>query len=966
MKKTIFYTAFLLVVLSFSCAKTPKQPIDYVNPLIGTGFHGHTYPGATAPYGAVQLSPDTRKGDWDACSGYHYSDSTIIGFSHTHLSGTGCADLGDILFHPTSKAINSDGQRITIEPLAFSHKDEKASPGYYSVDFKKEGILAELTATTYTGIHRYTFNKDLPRSIIVDLNHLLTEETIDMVELKHSGVNEITGMRRTQGWVTNQYVYFVAQFSKDFEKVSLLDDNKQAVLSFGQSDGLPIVAKVAISIVSEENARENLKNDTEDFDFEMAHSQTRNKWIDELNAIVVESSNEDNLANFYTAMYHSKIVPNIASDVNGQYRGHNMKIGQLDSKQKYYSTFSLWDTFRAWNPLMTLIDTDLVNQMAQSYMIMYDGSGELPIWPLSAGETHTMIGYHSVSVLADAYLKGVLDEKFDIEKAYQAMKTSSDNNKKGSDYYIKYGFIPSNIKKESVSCLLEYAYDDWCIAQVAEKLGYEEDAKRYKERALSYINVFDGETKFFRGKRIDGNWETPFNPYTPGRDYTEATAWQYRFFVPHDVNGMIQLFGGKDQFIEALDHLFSTESKIDGDLVDLTGLIGQYIQGNEPSHHMAYLFNYVGQPWKTQYWTRRILDELYAPTPEGISGNEDCGQMSAWYILSSLGFYQVCPGTDQFILTSPLFDKTTMQLANGKTLSIIANNPDKNIYIEKITLNGEILENNYITYSQIMGGGTLEYTLTKEPNKERGIADKTYPYSLTKNQVVSIPYTNIDLDLFMSEIAVPIQSATSGTKIYYTLDGTEPSEKSALYPEPLKISRSTTIKAKAFKDGYQSSKIFEIQATKAELKSATSQKGQTNGVSYQYYEGFFSSVDDVVKMTAKRKGTLSEPSITEADQEDHFAFVFEGLIEVPQDGVYEFMTKSDDGSVLYIDNKMIVNNDGSHAAISATGRIALQKGLHRYRLIYFEDYEGEYFSWGWKTPSSKDFGDIPAKYLFVK
>ena len=964
MKKTLF--CLFVAALITSCTSTNKAPIDYVDPFIGTGFHGHTYPGATYPYGAVQLSPDTRTGDWDACSGYHYSDSTIIGFSHTHLSGTGCADLGDVLFHPTTKKLEVDGEKMALTPLSFSHKDENASPGYYSVHFKEDGILAEMTATTYTGIHRYTFNKGLPASIIVDMDHVLTDEVIDLKTIKKTASNEITGMRRSQGWVTNQYVYFVAQFSKDIQNFVVVEDSAQAIIQFGESEGEPIVARVGISIVSEDNARENLNHDVTSFDFDQIHAQAREAWIKELSVITVESSNEDDLRNFYTAVYHSKIVPNIGNDVNGQFRKHDMAIGTQENGQKYYSTFSLWDTFRAWNPLMTLINTDLVKDMNRSYVEMYDAHGELPLWPLSAGETGTMIGYHSVSVIADAYLKGILPEDFDIKHALEAMKVSSNINKKGSDYYVKYGFIPSNIKRESVSCLLEYAYDDWCIAQVAEKLGYKEDAELYTKRALSYINVFDGDTKFFRGKRLDGNWESPFNPFAPGRAYTEATAWQYRFFVPHDVKGMVQLFGGYDEFITELDSLFTAESKIDGDMADLTGMIGQYVQGNEPSHHMAYLYSYVGQPWKTQYWTRRILKELYEATPEGISGNEDCGQMSAWYILSSLGFYQVCPGTDQFILTSPLFDKATINLANGKTLTITANDPSKNVYIDKVLLNGTEIASNYLTYSQIMQGGKLEYVLSENPNKTRGVDKETFPYSFTQNVVASIPYTNKDLDLFIDEVEVPLASATVGAKVHYTLDGKEPTDQSAVYEYPIKVTNNITIKAKAFKDSYQPSSTLTIKATKAELRKPIKVKGSENGVKFTYYEGQYSVVADVEKTKIIETGIMAVPSIKDAKQEDHFGYVFEGFIEAPEDGVYEFMTKSDDGSVLYIGNDLIVNNDGSHAAIIATGRIALSKGLHPFKVIYFEDYEGEEFSWGWKLPSAKDFSEISDKLLFVK
>ena len=538
-----------------SCTSGEQSPVDYVDPFIGTGFHGHTYPGATVPFGAVQLSPDTRAGNWDACSGYHYDDTTLNGFSHTHLSGTGCIDLGDILFRPTTQKADLTAESI-YRPAAFSHKDEKASAGYYSVLLKEEGIKAELTATTHAGVHRYTFPSGKEAALVIDLAHLLDNEYIYEATLERTADNEIAGMRRTRGWTDNQYVYFVAQFSKPFKTVDFIQDKKtvsaevklagtdlQAYLSFDNSDGEPVIAKVGLSIVSEKNARENLEAEVTGFDFDAVRSAARSAWEQALSVITVEGGNTDDLKNFYTAMYHSMVVPNVVSDVNGEYRRHDMKTGQLPEGKVQYSTFSLWDTFRAWNPLMTLIDTTLVNNMVNSYLDIYEASGELPIWPLSAGETGTMIGYHAVSVIADAYMKGI--RGFDADKALEAMVVSSEKNKKGADYYIRNGFIPSNIKKESVSCLLEFAYDDWCIARMAQEMGKDDIYEKYIQRSQNYINVFDGSTKFFRPKRMDGNWETPFNPIEVGRAYTEATAWQYRFFVPHDVSGMTQLFGGR-------------------------------------------------------------------------------------------------------------------------------------------------------------------------------------------------------------------------------------------------------------------------------------------------------------------------------------------------------------------------------------------------------------------------------------
>ena len=721
MKQNTFIYAAIAFFVCSSCTSGKYSPVDYVDPFIGTGFHGHTYPGATVPFGAVQLSPDTRAGNWDACAGYHYDDTTLKGFSHTHLSGTGCIDLGDILFRPTTLKPDLTAESI-CRPANFSHKDERASAGYYSVILKDEGIKAELTATTHTGMHRYTFPSGKPVTIIVDLAHLLDNEYIYEAELERTTSNEIVGMRRTRGWTDNQYVYFAAQFSEPFQTVEFVQDKKivsaetkqvgtdlQAILTFADKDGEPIIAKVGLSLVSVDNARKNLAEEVKDFNFDAVCAAARNDWEQALSSITVEGGGTDDLKNFYTAIYHAMVVPNVVSDVNGEYRRHNMQIGQLPKGKMQYSTFSLWDTFRAWNPLMTLIDTALVNNMVNSYLDIYDASGELPIWPLSAAETGTMIGYHSVSVIADAYLKGI--RGFDAEKALDAMKVSSEKNKKGADYYIKYGFIPSNIKKESISCLLEFAYDDWCIARMAQEMGKEDVYRKYIERSQNYINVFDGSTKFFRGKRMDGNWETSFNPFEVGRSYTEATAWQYRFSVPYDVNGMVQLFGGKEKFITALDSIFIADPNVHGDLADITGLIGQYAHGNEPSHHIAYLYDYVGQPWKTQEMTRHLLDEMYQPTPGGISGNEDCGQMSAWYILSGLGIYSVCPGSNEFALTTPLFEKAVLKLANGKRLTLLANDPKKNIYIHKVELNGKQIDTNFITYAQLMEGGELRFTL---------------------------------------------------------------------------------------------------------------------------------------------------------------------------------------------------------------------------------------------------------------
>ena len=973
--RNIIHMACLAALLA-ACTSQKENPVDFIDPFIGTGFHGHTYPGATVPFGAVQLSPDTRAGNWDACAGYHYDDSTLTGFSHTHLSGTGCIDLGDLLIRPTTQTVDPSRQPM-YAPAAFRHEDEKAEAGYYAVLLHEEGIRAELTATAHTGVHRYTFPKESTPTVIVDLKHSLDNEHIYESSLQVVNPHEMTGMRNTRGWSDNQRIYFVIQCSQPFEKATLVSNQKalegkeaegtdlQALLKFKDHTSESIVMKVGLSIVSVENARENLQAEVEGFDFDAVKQAAYHTWNDAVSAIKVEGGTEEQKTNFYTALYHSMVVPNVVSDVNGQYRRHDQTIGQLPQGAVQYSTFSLWDTFRAWNPMMTLIDTTLVTNMIHSFLHIYDASGELPLWPLSAGETGTMIGYHSASVIADAYMKGI--RGFDAEKALEALVVSSEKNQKGADYYISKGFIPSNIKKESISCLLEFAYDDWCIAQLAQALGKQEIYDTYIRRSQQYLNVFDGATRFFRPKRMDGNWETPFNPNEVGRAYTEATAWQYRFFVPHDVNGMVQLFGGKEAFTSALDDIFHTDAQVDGDLVDITGLIGQYAHGNEPSHHIAYLYNYIGQPWKTQAMTRRLLDEMYAPTPEGIVGNEDCGQMSAWYILSSLGLYAVCPGSNEFTFTTPLFEKATLQLANGKTLTITANHPEKNLYIDKVELNGKEIETNFVTYEQLMGGGELHFSLTDQPNRKRGVTADSAPYSFTKEAVVSIPYVDKDLNLFMDSVTVNLATATAGATVHYTLDGSEPTQQSPVFNAPLVLKNTTQINAKAFKDGFQPSSTLSILATKAVLNRGKIilDHQPKNGTTYKYYEGHFQKVADMQQKHFVEKGIVSEPSLDKARQEDHYGFEFSGLIDVPEDGVYTFQTRSDDGSVLYIDQTLVVDNDGSHAAIPATGSIALKKGWHSYRLLYIEDYEGQHLSWAWKLPSGEKLEPIPASRLYV-
>lgn len=954
--KSLSLTALAAILIATASCGTKEAltPVELVDPFIGTGFHGHTFPGATVPFGAVQLSPDTRMGNWDACGGYHYSDSTIDGFSMTHLSGTGCLDLGDVLFRPVAGTT----------PLPFSHKNEEASPGYYEVTLTNPSIKVQLTATTHCGMQCYTYPEGTPAVVVIDLNHSLEPgESRDSIAMAPAGADRVEGVRVTTGWTPNHHVFFSTQFSEKFEKAEYSADSTLLTLTF-PANVRSVAIRTGVSAVSSANAAANLEAEMPGFDFDAVRAKARAMWAEELGKIEVEGGTLAERRTFYTALYHSMITPYTVSDANGQYRRNNQQIAQLpDSTSRRYSTLSLWDTYRAWHPLMTIINPALVIDIVNSMLDMYDATGELPIWPLASADTKCMIGYHAASVIADAYAKGITG--FDPRKALDAMVASSNINAKGSDSYTTLGYIPANEKREAVSLQLEYAYDDWCIATMAQSLGDTVVAKKYFDRARSYANVFDGATRFFRGKRSDGLWMAPFCPQAVDRAFTEATPWQYRFYVPHDVNGMINLFGGREAFTAALDSIFTVSSEIVGEQSDITGMLGQYAHGNEPSHHIAYLYNYVGQPYKTQELTRRLLSEMYSDTPEGLIGNEDCGQMSAWYVMTALGLYPVAPGNGEYAITTPLFPKTTIHLGNGKTLTITANDPAKNHYIRSLSFNGKPIDTNFITHAMLMEGGELKFDLTSEITN-RGTAPEAAPTSLTNEEQASVPYIKEDLYLFLDSATATLGTVTPGAEVRFTTDGTEPTLSSSLYTAPLRLTSSQTIKAKAFKQGIKPSATLTVKAEKAELQPAVAAVGLKPGVSYKYVEGTFSRVAQMASRPVVASGIMPEPTIKDARQPDHFGYTFTGYINVPADGVYTFQTKSDDGSTLTIGNRLVVNNDGSHSAVPATGLVPLAKGLHPFTLLYFEDYEGEELSWGWALPGTTEIVPIPASALFTR
>ncbi|MCF7567834.1 GH92 family glycosyl hydrolase [Sabulilitoribacter arenilitoris] len=742
----------LIVVFSIfiSCKKEDKRVIQtktknisYVDPFIGTGGHGHTYPGATVPFGMLQVTPVNGISKWDWCSGYHYSDSIAVGFSHLALSGTGIGDLADILFMPINKEVDLSPTRFSRDSLnyksKYNHKNETASPGYYQVFLEDHNLNVELTTALRTAYHKYTFEKDDLQSVVIDLGFAINWDKALKTSISVEDEYTISGYRFSTGWAKNQKVFFVAKFSKPISKHHIFVDGNRvenqtsggkktsAQLFFDDNTSTELFAKVALSSVSVQNAKDNLE--TGDFNFETVKTNAEETWNKALTKIEVETPIDSLKTIYYTAMYHAQVAPVTFSDKNGQFRKENDEIVTANNYTAY-STLSLWDTFRAEHPLLTLTAPDKVSDIINTMLAYYETKKILPVWTLYANETNTMTGYHSIPVIVEAYLKGI--RGFDPEKAFEAMKATMMQDERGLNHYKKYGYIPYSLMDESVTITLEYAYDDWCIAQMAKALGKNDDYDFFLNRSKAYQHLFDNETGFMRGKSVDGkSWNEPFDPkhsnHREQTDYTEGNAWQHSWFVPHAVNDFIILHGSNETFTSRLEQLFTESSEITGDnvSVDISGLIGQYAHGNEPSHHIAYMFNDANKPWRTQYWVRHIIDTQYNATPVGLSGNEDCGQMSAWYALSSIGLYPMNPASAEYEIGSPIFEKSTINISKGKAFTIEAENvSNKNIYIQSATLNGDDFNQTSISHKQIIKGGTLHFVMGNQPNKNWGIATK--------------------------------------------------------------------------------------------------------------------------------------------------------------------------------------------------------------------------------------------------
>ncbi len=761
MKKTcsisalIAFAALLWAGPAFTAP--PLSPAASVNPFVGTDAHGHTYPGATVPFGMVQLSPDTNTDGWDSCSGYHYSGTAIRGFTHTHLLGTGCGDLGDILLMPTVGEAHLDNPESR-----FSHAHEFASPGYYRVYLEDPKVKVELTATARAGFHKYTFPASDSAHIVLDLVHGIGNSVYEGGLTVESN-DTISGYRKTHGWANDRAVYFVMQFSRPFKSLGIEQDGRRlapeareasgtqikAFLNYQTAATEPILVKVGISGTGIDGARKNLATEIPGWNFEGIRAAATQQWNQTLGRIQIETPDPHIRQTFYSNLYLSSLAPVLFNDTDGTYRGTDHQ-NHVSPGFQNYTELSLWDTFRAENPLLTIVQPRRVDDIVKTMYAQYGQLGQhsLPIWPLWGNETWCMIGYHSIPVIADAYLKGF--RGYDAEAVYQAMRDTAMQDRSGLDDYKKIGYVASQPGRQAASRTLEYAYDDWCLAKMAAALGHTDDAQMFYTRAANYRNLFDATTGFLRGRKADGDWQTPFNSHgSVGDEYTEADAWQYLFMVQHDIPGLIKMYGGDAKFLEKFDTMLAENSSYHPYIPDISGMIGQYAQGDEQCHHVAYLPVYAGAPWKTQKLVRQVMTTFYNDTPAGQCGNDDCGEMSAWYVLNALGFFPANPASGVYVLGSPLVSKAVIHLdpahyqsAKGGTFTIIAaDNSPANIYIQSAALNGKPLHRAWFTHAELAAGGTLRLDMGPKPSFTWGsaVADRPRSGMPTGFQYAALP-----------------------------------------------------------------------------------------------------------------------------------------------------------------------------------------------------------------------------------
>ena len=879
--------------------KSDLDPLKYVDPFVGTGGHGHTFPGATTPFGMVQLSPDTRLEGWDGCSGYHFSDNYIYGFSHTHLSGTGVSDYGDLLLMPSGAKNWHNGSKSSGGYRQyFSHKNEMASPGFYQVYLDSLDLVASMTASPRTGIHQYQYSLQHPQYLAIDLAH---RDEVLSADLELLDAYTLRGYRHSKDWAQDQRLYFYIKLSHPIKSVLHKEGEaienafdfeyrknlQMAYLKFDNPENSPVEIKVGISAVDQDGAFQNYMAEAAGKSFNQMRFEAEKLWRDQLLKIKVAAKEQGDLINFYSSLYHSMIAPNLYQDVDGRYRGMDLEIHQ-DTTFNYYTVFSLWDTFRAAHPLYTIIEPERSVDFVKTLLAKYDEGGIMPIWDLASNYTGCMIGYHGVSVIADAYLKGL--DGFDAQKALQAMKHSALQDHLGLKSYKALSFIPLEIESESVSKTLEYAYDDWTIAQMAKALGQTEDYHEFIKRAQNYKSVFDPKTGFMRARQYNG-WFSPFDPYEVNFNYTEANAWQYRFFVPHDVEGLIELMGGPNNFERELDKLFSTGSVTTGrDQVDITGLIGQYAHGNEPSHHMAYLYHYVQKPYKSQERIRQILTQLYSPTPDGISGNEDCGQMSAWYILSSLGLYPMAPGNPEYLLGSPLVDRAEIQVGD-QTFKIIAyNNERDHPYVQSVKLNGASWDKSYIPHSALTQGGVLEFFMSDEPSDWATALEQSPRSRIEASQgevLIVPPFIKSGTTAIKGSTTVVLDQVNDSAQIFYRLNDA-PSKK---YDTPIVLQDDAVLRiyaqdSQGNRSSEVSTKFIKIDPLRTITPKTPFANQYSAGGPYALIDGYFGSndfrtgtwqgyqgVDIDITVDLGRVQTVSEVSINFLEDQRSWIFL---------------------------------------------------------------------------------------------
>ena len=978
MKRWFYCLSVCLSIVLVSCQTGIKQQkntstknyCQYVNPFVGTGGHGHTYPGAVLPFGMVQLSPDTRNDNsWDGCSGYHYSDSAIVGFSHTHLSGVGVPEYCDILFlpHTGTISLNAGSREMpqTGYRSLFRHETEIAEPGYYKVTLDDYNVDVELTATTRVGMQRYTFKGNAEPKVLIDLIH--RDEVISS-SIRALNKSLINGYRHSKDWAGRQKLFFATEFSVPFESVQYFKNGEkiegddisgdaiQAMFTF-PVDAKEILVKTALSSVNEEGAQNNLNEELNHWDFNAVRQQAHTAWNQNLRKIEVESNSTKDLTNFYTSWYHCMLTPNTYSDVDGKYRGMDDKIHMAEG-YTHYTVFSLWDTFRALHPLLSITHPKETRDFVCSIIDKGEQFGTYPMWELAENDTRCMIGYHAVSLIADAYSKGITD--FDAKKALKLMIATSSKDWRGLKDYRELGFVPSDKSSQSVSKTLEYAYDDWCISEFAKAIGENEIAEDYLRRSLLYKNCFDTSSGFMRGKLSNGEWVKDFDPSTVGYHYTEGNSFQYSFFVPHDVYGLMNLKGGEKVFEHWLNSLYETPiSEELHENSDVSGLIGNYAHGNEPSHHITWLYAWVNNYNQLTNRIREILKTQYQPIPGGISGNEDCGQMSAWYVMSASGLYPVCPGKDEYVWGLPYFNRVTFHLDNGKHFRIKTDGKslaDNGVYPTANKLNNKT-NISILHHADLINGGEMRITT----------GDNSGSFNLPVNEmnqdITDCVFLKEGDKYFLNKTTIELSCATEGAKIYYTLDGSNPDSTKTLYTTSFTISKTCDFKSRAYANNMEPGYLTQIPFIKSDHSNRVHLSDLKEGLNCKYYEGIYRSIYDFALDSPVKSEVVSNFKQGINDRDEWFALSFSGYINIEKEGLYQFAVTMNDGGALKIDGNELFESDGrKEKAMTQYGFIWLSTGLHPVKFDFYQCSDEFKLDFKWKVQGEK-LASIPSKFL---